>query len=972
MSSPSKPEGTPSDEDKTYRLSTESPLAPEGIQPPPPVKAGFPRKSAKSRSATGGTLMGYNALVFVTSVCVMTLELTASRLIAKHVGSSLYTWTSVIGVVLAGITLGNWLGGWLADRFDRVKSLAWMYLVGSISCASVLWLDQIVATFPRPETVSWPTWVLTVVATIFLLPALALGTTSPLVASMALERSLKTGSTVGNVYAWGALGSIVGTFLTGFYLIDIWGTRSIVGLTAGTLAILAVVVAGSQRLFRTGVLLGWMQMLGWIMLFATAKSESCAAAGLTVGQCLSIRSNQFDRVVTCNKWEMYGSLLGDKLHELGFLFRLRDDALRQYHDESNYSDISVTSSDLKGQLIKSLRLDKLIHSYYLPDDPTALHYEYERVYAAVTKAVIWNSKGGATTLSLDGLATTVTADNLPEGVTLDEAKNSLQIEYPTNDLYDVLLKLAPEATYWQAIDELYRLTSKPNWSEFSAVKLADLPAAIEIPADIEEYLRYDDSLGILVAYHPLTRAVHDRLIAETPSGPWYQRIEQARKGSRTASACFYGGGGFIFPRWFLKEFPGSTRIDVAELDPAVYQVGKMELGLTPEDEERIHTTIGDARNFVDDRLRDNAKRLKRNETPVVYDFIYADAFNDFSIPWHLTTREFLQKTHDLLSDRGVFQANIIDIYPRTEYPGTAVGIAETTFEGRLPNGILTTDAPRDKVVSAESFYAPLEVIKVLENQYRLRVNRRINSQEFVRLTDVKWPDFKPQSPLELANAYKRQIDPITERANWDTAIQQLAERAAVRQVYPGKIPGRLNVTDGPLESWVSAFEPFQYVEAYRITGDKYALGFRGVISQAAEKQLLDLDPENTEWTAAVKTSAEKSRQQKAGRFMGRYVASAAKVFPNIYLFSTSKKQPDADRDTFVMVCSRQTLDLNRLEATGDWAGGPFASLETPPGQTEPTMNGQMSALIELSEGQILTDDFAPVDTLLIPVFDTQE
>ena len=30
-----------------------------------------------------------------------------------------------------------------------------------------------------------------------------------------------------------------------------------------------------------------------------------------------------------------------------------------------------------------------------------------------------------------------------------------------------------------------------------------------------------------------------------------------------------GGGGYIFPRWILAEFPGATRIDVAELDPAV-------------------------------------------------------------------------------------------------------------------------------------------------------------------------------------------------------------------------------------------------------------------------------------------------------------------------------------------------------------------------------------------------------------------
>jgi hypothetical protein len=106
--------------------------------------------------------------------------------------------------------------------------------------------------------------------------------------------------------------------------------------------------------------------------------------------------------------------------------------------------------------------------------------------------------------------------------------------------------------------------------------------------------------------------------------------------------------------------------------------------------------------------------------------------------------------------------------------------------------------------------------------------------------------------------------------------------------------------------------------------------------------------------------------------MGRYVATAAKVFPNIYLFSTSNQQPDAIRDTFVMVCSRQPLDLKTLSDTGDWSAGPFATLETPAGQNEPTYGGQMRAVIALSNGQLLTDDYAPVDNLLAPIFEDQE
>ncbi|MBI1801027.1 MAG: fused MFS/spermidine synthase, partial [Chloroflexi bacterium] len=53
--------------------------------------------------------------VFVSSACVMVVELVAGRLVAPALGVSLYTWTTVVGVILGGIGLGNYLGGHLAD-----------------------------------------------------------------------------------------------------------------------------------------------------------------------------------------------------------------------------------------------------------------------------------------------------------------------------------------------------------------------------------------------------------------------------------------------------------------------------------------------------------------------------------------------------------------------------------------------------------------------------------------------------------------------------------------------------------------------------------------------------------------------------------------------------------------------------------------------------------------------------------------
>jgi predicted membrane-bound spermidine synthase len=968
------PEST--DPEHTYRLSSPNPMMDDAVPPPvfSPTKTFVKKLPTKSKRADYWALWGYNVLVFVTSVCVMTLELTASRLISKTVGSSLYTWTSVIGVVLAGITLGNWLGGWLADRYDRGRALAWMYLLGSVSCASVLWLDQIIAPLDRPSMFSWPAWILTVVGSIFLLPSLALGTISPLVASMALARSTKTGSTVGNVYAWGAFGSIVGTFLTGFYLIDMWGTRTIVGLTATTLGLLAVIVGGSGKVFRASVVCGWMQLLGWTVLAATCTQPMLAAVGQTVGSTLSVTQPKSKAMTTRERWSHYGGTVGLKLHELGLLLKLRDDRVGTYYDESNYSTIIVGQDEAEdGTPIKYLRLDKLIHSYYDPLDPTALHYEYEQVYAAVTKATA-KSLVQPVTLSITSLPKDAfDATKLPVGVTFDEKTSLFRIDQPSQAVFDALLELSSDAPFWKAITELHRDTNAPLWGGFSSVALEQMPEGITIPESLGPTLRHDPTLGIVTAYQALTNETRDQLIHNTPSGAWHREIETARGMSRRATALFVGGGGYIFPRWFLKEFPGSPNIEVAELDPAVYRAVVKELGLTEVEQKRIVTTLGDARNFVDDRLRENQMLVAAGQPAVRYDFIYGDAFNDFSIPFHLTTREFLQDTHDLLTDEGVYQANIIDIYPRTEYPGEAVGEGEVGFNGVLPKGLAGTTWTYGRFESAGRGFAPLEVKWLKNDDYRIRCTRAITPTEQTRLKNVRFADppvaKKPGDP-ELPFGVVTTADRSSEA--WSSAITELARQSNRRKHLEGALPSKLNATGSVLEAWIPADAPFECVEVLRLDGDRNVLGFRGIVSENLKQKLIDLEPQNVAWTQAVAAAAKKSRAPGAGRFLGRYVATAATVFPNIYVFSTSSAQPDSERDTFVMVCSRKPLDLTHLADTGDWMGGPFAAIETRPGQAEPTLSGQMSAVLALSEGHLLTDDFAPVDNLLRPVFADQE
>ena len=109
--------------------------------PPGDGAPGAPDPS-EVRSGISRALLLANALVFASSTCIMVLEIVAARLIAANLGASLYTWTSVIGVILAGISIGNFCGGKIADRQAPKRVLPMLFLAASVLSFSVLWLNH--------------------------------------------------------------------------------------------------------------------------------------------------------------------------------------------------------------------------------------------------------------------------------------------------------------------------------------------------------------------------------------------------------------------------------------------------------------------------------------------------------------------------------------------------------------------------------------------------------------------------------------------------------------------------------------------------------------------------------------------------------------------------------------------------------------------------------------------------------------
>lgn len=214
-----------------------------------------------SATAAGtASLRRLSLLVFLAGAGSLATEICASRLLAPYFGSSTVVWANLIGIVLAALALGYWLGGRLADRRPEPRLLGWIVALAAALVAVIPFVVRplLDAAVEQLDEASVGAVVGSFLGTLALFapPVVLLGMVAPFAIRLAVTRVETAGAVAGRLYALSTAGSLLGTFLPALLSIPLLGTQRTMLATAILLGAAASLLAGARALAVAAAALG--------------------------------------------------------------------------------------------------------------------------------------------------------------------------------------------------------------------------------------------------------------------------------------------------------------------------------------------------------------------------------------------------------------------------------------------------------------------------------------------------------------------------------------------------------------------------------------------------------------------------------------------------------------------------------------------------------------------------------------------
>lgn len=209
----------------------------------------------------------YEIVSFMTGFALLSYELAGARILAPSIGTSTYVWTSVIGIIIAALSLGYWAGGALADKRNRQMDIVWLLFFSAALVVLTLVMSDIVLKMVSTKIDDPRMQGLASSLLLFAPASFLLGSISPYLVKLRVRSLETTGRSVASLSALNSIGGIIGTFATGFLFFGYIGSREILVL----LAIILVAVSWFlnarenflKRLFTTFILIT-VSLMFWL------------------------------------------------------------------------------------------------------------------------------------------------------------------------------------------------------------------------------------------------------------------------------------------------------------------------------------------------------------------------------------------------------------------------------------------------------------------------------------------------------------------------------------------------------------------------------------------------------------------------------------------------------------------------------------------------------------------------------------
>ena len=632
-------------------------------------------------------LAGVGAVVFFANAAMLVLQLVAGRLLAPFIGSSLETWTSVIGVFLTGIALGNGYGGRLADRYPTPKTLAVLLLLGAAAAAWMVVFPMLLGATGMHKPIGLTLRIPLLTAVLCLPAGFVLSLLTPLSIKLGLPDVGHTGRVAGLVFSLSTLGCLLGNYVTGFYLIPAFTINTLALVSAGVLVALALatlaVMQGVPREaaappgrplngddavptatnphafpdIRIAYLIVFLCSFGGMSLELTASRMIAQYLGVSLYTWTGVIGVMLAGTALGN---FTGGMIADQANRPGSRYAPRPAlavTLLAGGASAVLTLVVLAVLSHRGFFVQHGVVVQVLGwtfaLFFLPMyllgmvSPQVIRLavpDVAHVGRVAGRVYAWSTAGAIAGTFATGyaLVSAVGVNGTVLGVALVVICTSLLVapvwkSNPMLYLFAIALGgvcggIILEARGGRDPDVIEKVETNYYTIKVHRTATTERPNLYNLNLD---YLRHStvDLDDPLFLYYE-----HEYIQVEF--------LRAARERDPEPRVLVIGGGGYTFPRYAMETMP-KTRLDVVEIDPGVTRVAYRTLGLKRE--YGIRDINMDGRQYVAERAE-----------PGGYDLVVQDAVNDFSVPAHLLTREYNDAVKRTMTPRGVYLLTIID------------------------------------------------------------------------------------------------------------------------------------------------------------------------------------------------------------------------------------------------------------------------------------------------------------------------